>query len=30
LPPCGQVQVIVLSVQVVREWPYLTVSSRSL
>ena len=30
LPPCGQVQVIVLSVQVVREWPYLTVLSRSL
>ena len=30
LPPCGQVQVIVLSVQVVRERPCLTVSSRSL
>jgi len=30
LPPCGQVQVIVLSVQLLREWPFLTVSSRSL
>ena len=30
LPPCGQVQVIVLSVQLLREWPCLTVSSRSL
>jgi len=30
LPPCGQVQVIVFSVQLLREWPCLTVSSRSL